>query len=102
MENIITIIQGDTYECEVTVEGIVAELVDKIYFSSNQLNVCKMLDKRDNKFILKFTPEETMKFSTGNLSYDFTIYFLDNTIQTAQYKARISILPKINKVQCNV
>ena len=102
MENIITIIQGDTYECEVSIEGVLVEIIDKIYFSSNQLNVCKELEKRDGKFVLKFTPEETMKFETGNLSYDFTIYFVDKTIQTVQYKARISILPKVNKVQDNV
>ena len=102
MENIITIIQGDTYECEISIEGVLVEIIDRIYFSSNQLNVCKELEKRDGKFVLKFTPEETMNFETGNLSYDFTIYFTNNAIQTAQYRNRISILPKINKVQCNV
>lgn len=99
----ISIIQGDSYTREISFKGIDIELIDKIYFSSCGLNICKGLNKDiDNKlFVLHLTSNETSNFNVGVFDFDLTVKFTNKDIKTIQYKSIISILEKCNMVMCD-
>lgn len=97
--NGINIIQGDTYEAELEVEGLDdISLIEKCVFSCCFLKFSKELTKSiDNKFLLEFTPEETAAMKVGFSDYDITLYFFNGAVATTIYKGNIQILPKQNK-----
>ena len=97
-ESKITIIQGDSYERYITIEGIDLDLIEGVYFSSAKLNCSKKLFLKNTDYVLSFTPEETMSFPVFNTNYDLTIKFVGNKVNTVQHHSIITILPKTNKV----
>lgn len=96
------IIQGDSFDRQVYVEGVETAKIEGIYFTCEKLGICKKLVlTKDSYFILSISAEESSKFPKIDASYDLTIKFIDDKIQTATYCSQISILPKINKVTCS-
>lgn len=96
------IIQGDSFDRQVYVEGVETDKIEGIYFTCEKLGICKKLVlTKDNYFVLSISAEESSKFPKIDASYDLTIKFIDDKIQTATYCSQISILPKINKVTCS-
>ena len=97
------IIQGDSFDRQVYVEGVETDKIEGIYFTCEKLGICKKLVlTKDSYFALSISAEESSKFPKIDASYDLTIKFIDDKIQTATYCSQISILPKINKVTCSV
>lgn len=94
----ITIIQGDSYERYITFEGVDLNLIEGVYFSSEKLGIVKKLFLNHNIFILSLTAEETMNFPIMNATYDLTVKFIENKVNTVQYQAVISILSKNNRI----
>lgn len=96
----ITIVQGDDYSCELEIKNAQSDDIE-IYFSCNKLNLCRKLvyDEMYNSYVLTLSSEETMNFEKGIYDYDFTIKVVES-IKTIQYKSRITILEKTNKVVC--
>lgn len=97
----ITIVQGDTYTCEVELENFNLDVEVEIYFSCKELNICKKLVYDDfyQSYILSLLPEETINFPKGIYDYDYTIK-ISTAIKTIQYKSIMSILEKTNEVVC--
>lgn len=96
------IIQGDSFDRQVYVEGVETDKIEGIYFTCEKLGICKKLVlTKDSYFTLSISAEESSKFPKIDASYDLTIKFIDDKIQTATYCSQISILPKINKVTCS-
>lgn len=100
------IIQGDSFDRQVYVEGVETDKIEGIYFTCEKLGICKKLVltkdiTKDSYFALSISAEESSKFPKIDASYDLTIKFIDDKIQTATYCSQISILPKINKVTCS-
>ena len=103
MNNEIIIIQGDSYQAELNINGLVdISVVDKCIFSSDYLGICKALELSSdlNKYVLKFTSEETSKMLPSIASFDITLFFKDTNVATVIYKGDIKILDKKNKVTC--
>ena len=98
MNNEITIIQGDTYQAKLTVKGLDStQYVDKCVFSCCYLNIKKEMEIKDNSFLLKFTPEETMAMKNCETDYDITLSFVDESIDTVIYGGKIKVLLKKNR-----
>ena len=96
------IIQGDSFDRQVYVEGVETDKIEGIYSTCEKLGICKKLVlTKDSYFTLSISAEESSKFPKIDASYDLTIKFIDDKIQTATYCSQISILPKINKVTCS-
>ena len=96
----IEIIQGDSYKREIVVEGVDNELIEGIYFSCNDLNICRKLDFNDGVYILSIFPQETQEIKNFQGNYDITIRFADNTINTIQYRSPFVVKEKNNQVKC--
>lgn len=96
----IKIIQGDSYRREITIEGIMPELIEGVYFTSADLQICKKCEFVNGIYILEFTPQETSDFKSIYSSYDITIKFTQNKVNTICYNASLIVLPKENKVGC--
>lgn len=96
----IKIIQGDSYRREITIENISNELIEGVYFTCGDLDICRKLDFYDGVYILSFTPQETEEIGKFNGNYDITIKFVGNVVNTIQFRSPINIIPKNNKVTC--
>ena len=94
------LIQGDSFEREIYIEGAELNIIEGIYFSCEKLKICKKLYLNGEYFVLNFTPEETINFPKSEVDYDLTVKFIDNKIETVSYRSQLTILPKINKVSC--
>lgn len=98
----IKIIQGDTYTLDIDFEGITLDLINNIYFSCDELSICKKLNKyvEENLFRLFISSEESKEYPSGVYNYDLTVEFAGETVKTVQYRSIITILEKNNKVVC--
>lgn len=96
------IIQGDSFDRIITIEGIEKDKIEGIYFSCEELGICKKLlyNEIDNYFLLSLTSNETKEFPKIDTVYDLTIKFNEEKVQTITYCSQITILPKYNKVKC--
>ena len=95
----ITIIQGDTYEAQLSFTGIDDfSVFDKILFSCNDLGVCKEIefDEELNSYVLKFSPEETQNMTSGRATFDITVIYKDSNVQTPIYCNDILVKRKVN------
>lgn len=92
------IIKGDTLSLLVNVnEGF--ELIKKIYFTSNALNIQKEAEHvGENIFRVIISSEETKNFTVAQGTYDITILKTDDTIKTEIHNAHIYITEKENVV----
>lgn len=100
MYNRIELIQGDTYETTLEIEGLEDfSLLEKVTFSSADLGLCKELtfNQADNTYTLLLLPNETDKFKSGRFDYDITVKFIDSNVLTIIYQDEILIKPKKNR-----
>lgn len=96
--NKITIIQGDTLSLNVRLKNVDLSTVDAVYFSCEELGVCKKLELVDGVYELELSCDETCNFKKTVCCYDLTIRFNGNKVKTIQYRERLEVLPKVNKV----
>lgn len=95
--NDIIIIQGDTYEAELTINGLdTLDVVEKCIFSCKYLDLCKECEKNETTFRLYLSPEETQALTPCKSDYDITLYFTDSNVATVIYGGTIQIYPKKN------
>ena len=105
MYNRIEIIQGDTYETTLEINGLNdLSLIKAVTITSEELGICKDLtyNADDYNYSLKIPPEETTKFPVGRFDYDITIKFNDSNVLTVIYQDEIIILAKKNRCPINV
>lgn len=97
----IIIIQGDSFQMTVTVEGLSAEVIDSVLFSCEKLNLCKELTiTEDGAYLLSFESSETKSWETITATYDLTVRFSDSKIKTVIHNSSFKVIEKTNKVGC--
>ncbi len=96
----IVIIQGDTYQKNISVTGVFLSSIEGVYFSCGKLNLSKKLefDEILNKFVLILTPEETSSLKPIVTDFDITVKLLDK-IQTGVYRGKLIVAEKTNPVE---
>lgn len=97
----IIIIQGDTYQKNVAVNGVMRDQIQAVYFSCAKLNVTKELpfDPTIMKYVLRFTPEETASFKHIVTDFDITVKLAETVVKTGVYRGKLMILEKNNSVE---
>lgn len=97
----IVIIQGDTYQKNVLVEGVLLDTIEGVYFSCGKLNISKELtfDENLNAWVLLFTHEETQSFKPIVTDYDITVKLFGNNIKTGLHRGRLQVSEKNNPVE---
>lgn len=98
---LIQIVQGDSYNFKIIVEkGI--ELINKLYFSSGNLNIIKEAEKvtsqNETFFIVKFTSLETQNLKCCCTTYDITAELENDQVRTTIYNGTLKVLKKGNKI----
>ncbi len=97
----VVIIQGDTYEQNVFVEGVPAEVIEEVYFSCNKLNISKSLafDSDIQGYVLLLSSQETKDLKVVTTDYDITVKLIGNNIKTGIYRGKLIVLEKNNTVE---
>lgn len=97
----IRIINGDTFEGQVTVIDLPFEEIAAMYFSCAALNITyKELERDDlnERFILVFPSSETRLWPNITTTFDLTLTTTGTEVFTDVYNSKIIILPKNNPV----
>jgi hypothetical protein len=97
----LTLIKGDSLIVTVDIEGVSAVDIDHIYFSVRDIITDEFLyDEQSEKWILTIPAENTGGdlYKVGKQSYDVTVYFKNNTVNTIIYKGLLTIYAKDNIV----
>ncbi len=97
---IIKIVQGDTYQKNVTIMGIEQSLIEDVFLSCSKLNLCKKLtyNTEYDKYMFRLEPHETSALKTITTDFDITIKFTNSDTRTVVYRGNLVVLPKINAV----
>ncbi len=98
------IIQGDSYQKNVYIDGVFLSAIEGVYFSCGKLNLSKKLDFDDanNNWFLLLTPEETEILKPVVTDYDITVKFNGNKVQTGLYRGKLIVSEKNNPVHPEV
>lgn len=99
-ETLLTIIRGDTLEIEVEILDFDSSLINKVFFTCEDFDICKEFTKVENKYYLKITDEETELFDVTRTFYDVTMQYNLTDMLTLIYKGSFIVLDKINGVSC--
>lgn len=96
----ILIIQGDTCQINVEVEGVEKEFIEEVYLSCEKLNLVRALtyDQTIEKYVLVLSSEETKNFTPIITNFDITVKIVGNKIATGLYKGKIIIAEKNNSI----
>jgi hypothetical protein len=97
----LTLIKGDSLTVTVDIEGVAAADIDHIYFSVRDVVTDEFIyEETSEKWILTLPAEDTdnTEYKVGKHSYDVTIYFTNQTVNTAIYKGLLNIKAKDNVV----
>jgi len=96
----IVVIQGDTYQKNVSIEGVFLESIESVYFSCGKLNLEKELyyDESINKFVLLLTSEETKNLKPIVTDFDITVKIIGKVI-TGLYRGKFIVAEKNNRVE---
>jgi len=97
----ILVVQGDSYQKNVIIENVEPINIDAIYISCKDLAINKQLtyNNEEQRYEFFLSADETMNLKSMLTDFDITIYFTDGKVKTISYKAKINVLPKINKVE---
>lgn len=97
----IVIIQGDTSQTNVTIEGATHEMIEAVYFSCGKLGITKTLpyDSETDTYTLLFSSEETSDIKPQITNFDITIKLFDSKILTGLYQGKLTIADKNNPVE---
>lgn len=96
--NEIKIIQGDTCNVTVRFSNVDISLIKKVYFSCKELEITKELMLVDDRYVLELSCNETCDLKKTICCYDLTVYFQDESVKTVEYRGRLTVLEKYNKV----
>jgi hypothetical protein len=97
----LTLVKGDSLTVTVEIEGIDAGDVDHIYFSVRDLVTAEFTyDDISEKWLLTIPASSTDDaiYRVGKHSYDVTVYFANETVNTIIYKGLLTIFAKDNVV----
>ncbi len=96
----IVIIQGDTYQKNVSIDGVFLSSIEGVYFSCGKLNLSKKLewDESINKFVLLLTSEETQSLKPIVTDFDITVKIIGK-VTTGLYRGKLIVAEKNNPVE---
>ena len=97
----LTLVKGDSLTVTVEIEGIDAGDVDHIYFSVRDVVTAEFTyDDTSEKWLLTIPASSTDDtiYRVGKHSYDVTVYFANETVNTIIYKGLLTIFAKDNVV----
>lgn len=97
----VVVIQGDTLEQNVFIEGAPVEAIEDVYFSCKKLNISKRLefDSDIQGYVLLLSSQETKDLKPVTTDYDITVKLISDNIKTGLYRGKIIILEKTNFVE---
>ena len=97
----LTLIKGDSLTVTVEIENVAVADIDHIYFSVRDVVTDEFTyDEASEKWILTLpaTDTDNAEYTVGKHSYDVTVYFTNNTVNTIIYKGLLTIYAKDNVV----
>ena len=97
----LTLVKGDSLTVTVEIEGVAAADIDHIYFSVRDLVTAEFTyDEESEKWIMTIpaTSTDDAVYRVGKHSYDVTVYFTNETVNTIIYKGLLTIYAKDNIV----
>ena len=99
-ESDIVIIQGDTYEKHVSIDGVFLSAIESVYFSCGKLNITKQLnyDGSINRFVLTLSSDETKTFKPVVTDYDITVKLNGDKVTTGLYRGKLIVAEKNNPI----
>lgn len=103
-ETEIKIIKGDSLDVTVVLKNVVPSSVSHVYFSSRNLPTKELTyeapvaPETQGKYKLAIDAAETATYSIGRTSYDITVHFTNNKVQTVRYQGPMAIFDKTNRV----
>lgn len=102
MDYNIKTIKGDTLELDINFD-IDNNLISQLQFSCRQLNINENFtyNSTEDNWKLSISSEQTILFNTGCYDYDITVRFHNNSVLTAIYRGKFSVLPKENSAVWN-
>jgi hypothetical protein len=97
----LTLVKGDSLTVTVDIEGVAAADIDHIYFSVRDVVTEEFVyDQESELWIMTIAAENTSvaAYKVGKHSYDVTVYFANNTVNTIIYKGLLTVFAKDNEV----
>lgn len=97
----LTLVKGDSLSVTVDIDGVAAADIDHIYFSVRDVVTAEFTyDNTSEKWLLTIpaTSTDDAIYTVGKHSYDVTVYFANNTVNTIIYKGLLTIYAKDNIV----
>lgn len=105
----INIIQGDSYRNAYTFydkdgEVITAEHIGAVYWNCARLEYQQELEYNveDSSWIFYLSSTETTDFAYCKTTYDLTLYFTDEQVETEIYSSELRVLEKKNKPSADI
>ena len=101
----LTLVKGDSLTVTVEIEGVAAADIDHIYFSVRHLVTAEFTyDEESEKWIMTIpaTSTDDAEYKVGKHSYDVTVYFTNETVNTIIYKGLLTIYAKDNIVDVQI
>ncbi|MBQ7798305.1 MAG: hypothetical protein IJ371_04205 [Clostridia bacterium] len=100
MSDVLTIVQGDTLEISLSIDGADAGSVEKIIFSSKEQNIVQVFTEyAPGEYYLRIEGNVTKYFKPKVTDYDLTVIFVDGERVTGSYHNKLIVLRKFNKVE---
>lgn len=97
----LTLVKGDSLTVTVEIEGVDPDDVDHIYFSVRDVVTEEFIyDETSETWIMTIAAADTVAtaYKVGKHSYDVTVYFANNTVNTIIYKGLLTVYAKDNEV----
>ena len=97
----LTLVKGDSLTVTVEIEGVAAADIDHIYFSVRDIVTEEFIYDAQSelwKMTIAATSTDNAEYTVGKHSYDVTVYFANNTVNTIIYKGLLTIYAKDNVV----
>jgi hypothetical protein len=97
----LTLVKGDSLTVTVEIEGVAAADVDHIYFSVRDIVTAEFTYSAGSDLwtmTIPATSTDNAEYTVGKHSYDVTVYFANNTVNTIIYKGLLTIFGKDNVV----
>lgn len=97
----IVIIQGDTYQKNVIIEGVYTDIIEGVYFSCGKLNLTQKLsfNSQFNHFELILSSEQTATLKPVVTDFDITVKLQNDKVTTGLYRGKLIVLDKNNPIQ---
>lgn len=98
----IVIIQGDTYQANVTIEGVEdLSVVEHVYFTCSKLDLTRELlfDSETETYVLLLSSEETSALKPITTNFDITVKLVGEKLKTGLYRGALIVCEKNNPVE---